>query len=161
MSDLKKKVEELYERFIELVTMKDRLVDDEPEMRTMSEIRPPTKETKNYSIFGDQGGCQPNKIHEQEKRGGEELRKYSTLPVDGCSTPEEIKIFTDLGFEIHDVFPNDELFRGASFPSGWTKCACPTNPDYWTDIVDETGTVRFHMFYKAASYDRIANIVVA
>jgi len=121
----------------------------------MSEMKPPTKETANYSRFGELG-WRPDKIEEQEVLGASEVVEYDSIPTNGCSTDQEIESFTNLGFEIHAVFSNDELFRGASLPPGWKKR--PTGHNMWTEIVDETGKKRFSIFYKAASYDRDAFI---
>ena len=123
----------------------------------MADMKPPKKETANYSAHGDLGH-NPQAILDQESRGTKELREFETLPTDGCSTPEEIQKFKDLGFKIGDPFPNDPMFREATLPEGWAKQPHKGNPHFYTDIVDETGTARFLIFYKAAAYDRSADI---
>jgi hypothetical protein len=61
-----------------------------------------------------------------------------------------------LGFTFGDVTPGDPLFRAATLPAGWSKRA--TDYSMGSEIVDDLGRVRVTIFYKAAFYDRRANM---
>ena len=52
--------------------------------------------------------------------------------------------------------PIDELFVSVVLPAGWE--IKPSNHSMYSDLVDESGKVRAEIFYKAAFYDRKANI---
>lgn len=61
--------------------------------------------------------------------------------------------------------PSDEMGQtgamnilNVELPDGWKKVG--TNHDMHSDLVDETGKVRASIFYKAAFYDRRADMVV-
>lgn len=81
--------------------------------------------------------------------------------VDSCQIPTAMRncddaSLTALGFVLGPVTPDDPMFREATLPKGWRKL--PTDHSMWSKIVDETGTERFEVFYKAAFYDRSAFI---
>lgn len=50
----------------------------------------------------------------------------------------------------------DDLFVYAELPAGWK--VVPTEHSMWSDLVDAKGRKRAAIFYKAAFYDRSANI---
>lgn len=54
-----------------------------------------------------------------------------------------------LGFIING---ESELFYDVTPPDGWTK----STDGYWTEIRDETGTLRARQFFKGAWYDSSA-----
>lgn len=89
----------------------------------------------------------PGGIEAQEKAGQIEQTFLDTLPKD-CPQAQ----FEALGFKF--LGEHNDLFLKVEFPKGWRKKA--TDHDMWTDIIDETGTKRGSIFYKAAFYDRRA-----
>ena len=50
----------------------------------------------------------------------------------------------------------DDLFINATLPEGWH--IRPTEHRCWSELTDEQGAVQAEIFYKAASYDRRADI---
>lgn len=90
-------------------------------------------------------------IEAQEARGQREACRTQALPIDGTKdrTPWE-----KLGFVFGE--PKDDLFVNVTFPAGWEMR--PTEHSMHSDLVDENGHKRAGMFYKAAFYDRSANI---
>jgi len=113
-------------------------------------------------------------IEEMEQEGVEMLRsQLLLLPVEGtmtdsyrsdCKLQEDVtRAWQHMGvrFEpIPDEAVSDELFCQATIPSGWQIVASKTNPHYWSDLIDDRGSIRASMFYKAAYYDRRAHITV-
>ena len=93
----------------------------------------------------------PGGIEAQEAAGAAKLRNGNWLPKqrDGIEDLELIELGFELGGDIDDLFISYEL------PEGWTKRG---DSDYWTTLVDENGTPRFGIFYKAAFYDRRARM---
>lgn len=99
-------------------------------------------------------GRNPRAIEEQEAEGQKELVSSSQLPRKGL-TEEYIKKF---GIELTQLgLPNnDPLFVTVILPQGWTIKA--TDHSMWSELLDETGTSKAEIFYKAAFYDRDAFI---
>lgn len=62
-----------------------------------------------------------------------------------------------LGIEVTGI--HDDLFYAVKLPAGWGKEG--TEHNMWSVLKDETGKVRAEIFYKAAFYDRKANIRLA
>ena len=94
------------------------------------------------------GGGNPNAIRDQEKQGQKELVGSDLLPTKGSETIDFI--------EWGEVCKDDPIFRKAKLPEGWTKIA--TDHDMWSMIKDSYGVERASIFYKAAFYDRSAEI---
>lgn len=95
---------------------------------------------------------QANPIERQEAQGQRELVHSALLPVDGSDHPD----MQAMGIEWGEPANGDPLFRHAKLPAGWSKRA--TDHSMWSEIVDETGKKRASIFYKAAFYDRRADI---
>lgn len=93
----------------------------------------------------------PGGIERQEKEGQSEFVASDTLPV-ACnlSDAELSALGFTLGWRV------DNLFRQAKLPPGWTKVA--SDHAMWSHLRDERGRQRAAIFYKAAFYDRDANI---
>lgn len=91
----------------------------------------------------------PGGIEAQEKMGQFEQSIKSTLPKD-LDRPS----FEKMGFVFGE--PADDLFVNVTFPPGWSKK--PTDHSMWSDIVDDQGKKRGGIFYKAAFYDRKADV---
>lgn len=92
----------------------------------------------------------PGGIEAQEKAGQSDLVHSSQLPKDGCDRAQ----LETLGFTFGDDV--DDLFVNVKFPPGWKLN--PTDHSMWSELIDENGTVRGSVFYKAAFYDRRAFI---
>ena len=91
----------------------------------------------------------------QEKLGQEQVSRNTRLPVylSGC-TEESLKA---LGFTLGAPIPNDPLFREGSIPEGWTM---RSEGSIHTALIDADGNHRGYLSYKAASYDRWAQLQV-
>jgi hypothetical protein len=99
-------------------------------------------------------------IEESEARGQQQLVESQAIPVRwgmGAGEPAELDAkLAELGFELGDPYPDDDLFRPAKLPEGWGKAA--TGHSMHSDILDERGFARIGVFYKAAFYDRRADM---
>lgn len=51
---------------------------------------------------------------------------------------------------------DDELFHDVTLPTGWQLVA--TGHSMWSDLIDDRGGTRASVFYKAAFYDRRADM---
>lgn len=88
----------------------------------------------------------------QERAGQHQLVNSELLPTDhGDDAP-----WLALGFTFGDPVPGDPLFVHATLPEGWEKQA--TDHAMGSVIVDTLGRERVSIFYKAAWYDRSANM---
>lgn len=90
----------------------------------------------------------------QENRGAQEVVASEEIPKDHPA--DDVK---KLGIVI--LGPSDEnpLFVKAQLPSGWKKVR--NTQDYRTiDVLDENGNRRAYMWYKAASYDSFAYMII-
>jgi hypothetical protein len=90
-------------------------------------------------------------IERMEADGQRQLVTSDRLPI---QTRGADAAFRALGFTFGDPDPNDQLFRPATLPAGWKREG--SDHSMWSYIVDETGTQRVAIFYKAAFYDRNA-----
>lgn len=89
-----------------------------------------------------------------EAAGQRQVVASQVIPTEIRGGTEET--LTALGFVLGDRVPNDELFRHAALPPGWSKQA--TEHSMHSSIVDEHGRKRCSIFYKAAYYDRRADM---
>lgn len=94
----------------------------------------------------------PGGIEAQEKRGQLEQAALETLPIKG--TADCRSTWEKLGFVFGENA--DDLFVSVKFPSGWKKR--PTDHSMWSDLLDGKDRIRARIFYKAAFYDRSANV---
>jgi hypothetical protein len=92
-------------------------------------------------------------IGAQEKAGQTQLVHSDCLPTELRSPREE---FEALGFTFGAPDPHDPMFSPATLPDGWTKQG--SDHDMWSYVVDERGRRRVGIFYKAAFYDRRADM---
>lgn len=92
-------------------------------------------------------------IEAMEAAGQRELVESDELPVEMQPSREE---FEALGFVFGEIVDGDPLFRYATLPEGWTHK--PSDHSMWSYVVDELGQERVAVFYKAAFYDRRANM---
>ncbi len=93
-------------------------------------------------------------IENQEARGQDEFVKSDTLPTD--IRPEAKAALEAAGAKFLGPVPGDDVFQYATLPPGWTKKA--GKHSMWSDLVDDKGRKRGGIFYKAAFYDRSANL---
>ncbi len=89
-------------------------------------------------------------ITDMEADGQRQLVNSDLLPTDVRNHPA----FEALGFVFGDVVADDPLFRHATLPAGWKREG--SDHAMWSYLVDETGSRRVAIFYKAAFYDRRA-----
>ena len=91
----------------------------------------------------------PGGIERQEAAGQATFVRNATLPKD-CDR----EMLTKCG--VIFCTDADDLFVNVVLPDGWKKQA--TSHAMHSDLIDEKGRVRATIFYKAAFYDRRANM---
>ena len=91
-------------------------------------------------------------IENQEKQGQKDACRTQALPIKG--TLDKRETWEAMGF----VFGSqaDDLFVSVTMPDGWELK--PTSHSMWSDLLDDKGSKRASMFYKAAFYDMDAFI---
>lgn len=92
-------------------------------------------------------------IEAMEAEGQRALVTSDVLPVEMRPGRKE---FEALGFVFGEAVNDDPLFLHATLPEGWTRK--PSDHSMWSYLVDELGQERVAIFYKAAFYDRHANM---
>jgi hypothetical protein len=92
-------------------------------------------------------------IPSQERQGQAQLLSSTTLPTDTRGRDAD---FEALGFTFGKPVDGDPLFREATLPEGWTREG--TDHAMHSVIKDERGIDRVNIFYKAAYYDRRADM---
>lgn len=118
----------------------ERQIADQPSMR-------------NWVLGGN-----PNAILAQEGEGQSSFVNSETLPTDmGRSRDHNTRaILEAAGVKFVCEVPDDPMFQVVELPAGWQKKA--TDHSMWSNLVDDKGRVRASIFYKAAFYDRSANM---
>jgi len=99
---------------------------------------------KNFAVAATPGG-----IEAQEAQGQKDLIESDMLPK---KCPREK--LERLGFEFGEDI--DDLFVSCKFPKGWKKVA--TDHSMGSNLVDNKDRVRGMIFYKAAFYDKKADM---
>ena len=61
-----------------------------------------------------------------------------------------------MGIQFGEPVEGDPIFISAILPKGWRKQ--PTEHPMWSDLLDDKGRKRAAIFYKAAFYDRSAQM---
>jgi hypothetical protein len=89
----------------------------------------------------------------QERGGQSQLVNSDRLPTDTGGTDDD---FVALGFTFGDPDPRDPMFRAATLPLGWSRAA--TDHAMQSKLIDDLGRERVSIFYKAAFYDRRADM---
>lgn len=102
-------------------------------------------------VLGVMGGI-TGYVEGMESAGQRQLVESTDLPTHGSDDPE----FERLGFTFGEPHKHDPLFRPATLPQGWKKVAL--DHAMGSAIVDELGRERVSVFYKAAYYDRRADM---
>ncbi len=90
-------------------------------------------------------------VETQEARGQAQVVASQQLPAEG-----DWEALEALGFIKGEPVEGDDLFVNATIPEGWYKEA--TNHSMYSVIKDERGVERVTVGYKAAFYDRWAQI---
>lgn len=93
-------------------------------------------------------------IEGQEAQGQASFVSSTTLPTK-CR-PEDIAALEAAGVVFGDVVPGDDLFRYVTLPDGWTRQG--TDHSMHSKLLDDKGRERASIFYKAAFYDRRADM---
>ncbi len=94
----------------------------------------------------------PGGIEAQEARGQRDLVASEALPIKLQGATR--KQLTEIGFVFGDDI--DELFVSCQLPPGWKKEA--TEHSMHSNLLDASGSKRGNIFYKAAFYDRKADM---
>jgi hypothetical protein len=105
-------------------------------------------------LLGAMGEGPDNYITGMEAAGQRQLVNSDRLPTQVIGGDDEQ--FLALGFTFGEPDKHDELFRPATLPPGWKREA--SDHSMWSYIVDEHGRRRVSVFYKAAFYDRTAEM---
>jgi len=96
-------------------------------------------------------------ILHQEAQGQQSFVGSDTLPTDMGHDDEHTKaVLEAAGVKFLGVVEGDPMFQYVKLPKGWKKM--PTDHSMWSKLVDEKGRERAAIFYKAAFYDRRANM---
>jgi hypothetical protein len=98
----------------------------------------------------------PGSIEDMERIGQTEFVRCHAIPTNLRYGLTLDKLAED-GFVIGPPLPADPLWCPATLPEGWTKRRHP-NHSMWSYIYDDTGAKRYSIFYKAAYYDRRADM---
>lgn len=122
----------------------DAIIDDQLEVTPAALGALVDGDLENFVTASTPGG-----IEAQEAAGQADFVQSQTLPID-C--PQEQ--LETLGFMFEDAA--DDIFVNVKFPQGWH--IEPTDHSMWSELVDPSGNVRAGIFYKAAFYDRHADM---
>ncbi|MFH0829761.1 MAG: hypothetical protein V1887_01200 [Candidatus Aenigmatarchaeota archaeon] len=97
----------------------------------------------------------PGGIEQQEARGQIAVVTQKLMPryADGRREPAD-DVYKKLGIVI--IGEHDDILVKVKLPDGWKLE--PTEDSMWSDLRDNKGRKRAQMFYKAAFYDRRANL---
>jgi hypothetical protein len=101
-------------------------------------------------VAGTRGG-----VEQQEAAGQAVLVESRALPkqIEGATREQLGALGFRFGADIDDIFVECEL------PAGWSKQA--TDDSRHSHLLDEQGRIRGRIFYKAAFYDRSADMSMA
>lgn len=100
----------------------------------------------------------PGAIEAQEAEGQRQLAESDTLPTSYGfpKAPIARPALEAAGVKFLGPVEGDELFEYVELPPGWKKK--PTEHSMHTELIDQNGRKRAGIFYKAAFYDRRADI---
>lgn len=103
-------------------------------------------------MFNARAALTPGGIEAQEAAGQAVFVESDVLPKDiKYATREQL---TALGFKFGK--DTDNLFVECQLPAGWSKRA--TSHAMWSELLDDKGRCRAAIFFKAAFYDRSADM---
>lgn len=115
-------------------------------------IEDTSKRDPNLHLLAALDGAGAEYVTGMESAGQRQLVESTDLPTQGSDDPEFLK----LGFTFGEPHAHDPLFRPATLPAGWKKQA--KEHAMGSAVVDEHGRERVSVFYKAAFYDRRADM---
>lgn len=95
----------------------------------------------------------PGGIEKSEKAGQKDFLAHDSLPI---ATAAEWKILESWGVKKGE--PLNELFCAAKLPIGWSKVG--GKDPRGSTLCDDRGLVRATIFYKAAYYEKTANLCI-
>lgn len=95
-------------------------------------------------------------VEAMESAGQQQILESTDLPTQVSGGDGSDAEFLRLGFTFGEPHKHDPLFRPATLPQGWKKVAL--DHAMGSAIVDELGRERVSVFYKAAYYDRRADM---
>lgn len=90
----------------------------------------------------------------QEADGQRSFVTSETLPTE--MSMDDRAALEAAGVVFGEVVPGDDLFQYVQLPAGWTKRS--TSHSMHNDLLDDKGRKRAGIFYKAAFYDRRADL---
>lgn len=114
-----------------------------------------SRRNPNIHVDGILAAGQGRYIENMEAVGQSQVVHGDRLPAELLSPRRE---FEDLGFVFGDPDPDDPLFMAAALPEGWTREG--SDHAMWSYLLDRRGVRRVAVFYKAAFYDRHADMRV-
>lgn len=115
-------------------------------------IEDTSKRDPNLHLLAALDGGGDDYVTGMESAGQRQLVESTDLPTQGSDDPA----FLALGFTFGEPHKHDPLFRPATLPAGWKKQA--KEHAMGSSVVDELGRERVSVFYKAAYYDRRADM---
>lgn len=121
--------------------------------KDMSKVEDTSKRPAEVHLAGLIGEGQTEYITGMESAGQRQLVASSLLPIEVY--PNDAA-FEALGFTFGEA--KDDLFREATLPEGWRKEG--SDHAMHSKVVDERGMERVGVFYKAAFYDRKADMTL-
>lgn len=114
-----------------------------------------SKRGSEHHLLGAMGaGGSSNYITGMEAAGQSELVNSASLPAKVSDADRAM--MESWGFVFAAPFADDPLFMAATLPEGWKKEG--SDHDMWSYVVDAKGRKRVAVFYKAAFYDRRADM---
>jgi hypothetical protein len=96
-------------------------------------------------------------VPDMESAGQQSFVGSDTLPTE--MSTDDRSALEAAGVKFGDEVPGDPLFQYVELPEGWSKKG--TDHAMHSELLDEKGRVRAYIFYKAAFYDRRANLDLA
>lgn len=131
-------------------------------------MRKPTNTTEDFKQRIERGDpsvildAMPGGIEAEERRGQAELVASESLPTDIArygNPADDRGTLERWGFKLGEPFPEDPMFMPVELPKGWKREG--TDHAMHSSVLDAKGRKRIAVFYKAASYDRRADMTLA
>ena len=111
------------------------------------------------AMRGAQGSPEASKaVEAQEADGQRSFTTSDTLPT-MMGLGDRVAL-EQAGVVFGEKVDGDEIFTYVTLPAGWKKVASPAGDSRWTELHDDKDRCRASIFYKAAFYDRSANLNV-
>lgn len=111
-----------------------------------------TKEMQDNPLLALLTMGPPGGIERMEAQGQRELVHGESLPTE-CTDKAALEA---AGVVFGAPYPEDPLFCPVTLPKGWKKQA--TDHSMHSNLLDDKDRIRASIFYKAASYDRRADM---